>query len=368
MTDSTEFAASYNRNFRKLGIDARCIISNDIKLQNKWKEDNKLRSESNSDILYEQVKSFDPDILWIENLTYLNDEWFSKVRRNIKSVKLIVAYHCAPYTSELLTKLKNADFIITCTPGMKDSFENEGLKTYLVYHAFDGDLLERIEKKDNTSYNNLLFSGSLITGGAFHNSRIELIESLISAKTDIALYVTLESTFRIQAKKLIYFTSVLLKKLKMGKITRMIPVFEHGRSSVKGYSIQLLRGNKGPLYGIRMYDLFNRSKIVLNIHVGVAGDYAGNMRMFEVTGVGSCLLTDNKKNIGDLFVPGKEVVVYDNTEDCVKKVNWLIENESERKEIARLGQERTLRMHTVENRCKTIISIIESNLAEKAQT
>jgi spore maturation protein CgeB len=241
------------------------------------------------------------------------------------------------------------------------------MKAYLVYHGFDGDLLKRIEKKDNESQNNLLFSGSLITGGTFHNSRIALIESLINEKTDLALYVTLESTFRIKAKKLIYFTSVLLKKLKMGKITRMIPVFEHGRSPVKGYSHKLVRSNKGPLYGIQMYNLFSRSKIVLNIHVGVAGDYAGNMRMFEVTGVGSCLLTDNKKNIEDLFMPGKEIVVYDSPEDCVKKVNWLIEHETERNEIARLGQERTLKMHTVENRCKSIIRIIESSLAEKVQ-
>ena len=366
MNDSTEFAASYNRNFRKLGIDANCIIANDQRLQDKWKQEFNLKTDGNSDILYEQVKYFSPEILWIENLTYLDEEWFRKVRRNIKSIKLIVAYHCAPYTSEVLAKLRNADFIITCTPGMKNSFEEEGMKAYLVYHGFDSSLLERIDIKDTDSSINLVFSGSLITGGTFHNSRIDLIEGLLREKTDLELYVTLESTLRIKAKKLIYFTSGVLKKVKMGKITRMIPVFEHGRSPVKGYSRELLRSNKGPLYGIQMYSLFSRSKIVLNIHVGVAGDYAGNMRMFEVTGVGSCLLTDNKKNIDDLFIPGQEIVVYDNPEDCVKKVKWLIEHEAERKEIARSGHERTLKMHTVENRCRTIMDIIESNLAEKA--
>ena len=111
-----------------------------------------------------------------------------------------------------------------------------------------------------------------------------------------------------------------------------------------------------------MFKLFNRSKIVLNFHIGVAGDYAGNMRMFEVTGVGSCLLTDNKKNINDLFIPGSEVVTYDNPDDCIEKAKWLLNHEDERKKIALAGHQRTLKFHTVENRCRTIIDILEEVL------
>ncbi|HEY5536019.1 MAG TPA: hypothetical protein VIL99_13930, partial [Ignavibacteria bacterium] len=37
MSYTTEFAGSYTRNFRKLGIDARCVVANDVLLQNKWK-------------------------------------------------------------------------------------------------------------------------------------------------------------------------------------------------------------------------------------------------------------------------------------------------------------------------------------------
>ena len=35
---------------------------------------------------------------------------------------------------------------------------------------------------------------------------------------------------------------------------------------------------------------------------------AGNIRMFEITGVGSCLLTENFNNIPQLFDIDKEVV------------------------------------------------------------
>jgi spore maturation protein CgeB len=362
MNDTTEFTGSYTRNFRKLGIDAKCVIANDIVLQNKWKSENNVKTDKFSEILFEQTNAFKPDILWIENLTWLFKDWFRNIRNKIKSVRLIVAYHCAPYDKNILDKLKNADFVITCTPGLKQAFEKEGVRSYLVYHGFDNDLLPRLNSANDNSLHNLVFSGSLITGGSFHNSRITLIESILREEIDLALYVTLESTYKIKAKQAIFFLNSLSKKLRIERFTDRIPVFEYGRSWVTGYSDTLLRSNHQPLYGIDMYNLFKTAKIVLNIHIGVAGDYAGNMRLFEVTGIGSCLLTDNKKNMKDLFDADKEVVVYDSPEDCISKIKWLLENENERIQIARLGQKKTSETHTVENRCKSIIDIINREL------
>ena len=147
LNDTTEFAGSYTRNFIKLGVDARCIVSNDKILQDKWKLENNIDTDSVSDILFKQIKYYQPEILWIENLTYLDSDWFSKVRNQIKAVKLIVAYHCAPYTRKYLDKLRNADFIFTCTPGLLDTMKKEGMKAYMVYHGFDNQLLERLDKK-----------------------------------------------------------------------------------------------------------------------------------------------------------------------------------------------------------------------------
>ena len=362
INNTTEFAGCYTRNFRKLGIDTKCVISNDTYLLNKWRSENSTNSVKKSDILFEQINAFKPDILWIENLSYINTAWLKRVREEIKTIKLIIAYHCAPYNKELIEKLRKADFIITCTPGLKLAFENEGLKTYLVYHGFDNELLTRVERKGKVLSINLVFSGSLITGSSFHNIRINLIENLIKENIDLALYVTLEKRYKIKAKQLIYFLAEILNKLKMKWLTDRIPIFQYGRSPVKSYSETLLRSNHQPLYGIDMFNLFQKSKIVLNLHTGVAGDYAGNMRMFEVTGIGSCLLTDNKKNMNDLFEVGTEVMVYDNPEDCIEKVKWLLAHDQEREKIAMLGQRKTLGKHTVEIRCKSIIDIINKEL------
>ena len=142
----------------------------------------------------------------------------------------------------------------------------------------------------------------------------------------------------------------------------VIPILQYGTKPVKNYSHSLLKKSLPSVFGIDMYNLFRRSKIVLNKHIGVAGSYAGNMRLFEVTGVGSCLLTDNKSNLGDLFDINKEIVVFDSTDDCIQKAKWLLENEEERRSIALAGQKRTLKSHTVENRCRLILEIIEKEL------
>ena len=137
LRDTTEFAGSYNRNFRELGIDAKCIIANDIALQKKWKSENGIISQANEDIIFKQVDQFKPEILWIENLDFLNINWLNTVKKEIRSIRLVIAYHCAPYNQSILEKLKCIDFVITCTPGLKQTFENEGLRSYLVYHGFD---------------------------------------------------------------------------------------------------------------------------------------------------------------------------------------------------------------------------------------
>jgi spore maturation protein CgeB len=362
LDESTEFAGSYNRNFKKTGINAECIITNDANLQNKWLSERGIKSSS--DIILEQIKKQRPEILWIESVLNLNAQWLRNIKNEVKSIKLIIAYHCAPYTPSILEKLRSVDFVITCTPGIKEDLETKGIRSYLVYHGFDSDLLSRIKVNHIAKRNNLVFSGSLFPGDDYHNARIAFIERLIEEKVDLSLYVNLEKLYKIKLKQSIYHVARLLNKLKLNKIMDNFKVFEYGKSKIRSYSKELVESNHAPLFGIEMYDLFNISDTVLNMHVGVAGDYAGNMRIFEVTGVGSCLLTDNKKNIGELFETDKEILVYNSTEDCLEKIKWLSDHEEERKKIADEGHWKTLKYHTVENRCKQIHEIISKELGK----
>jgi spore maturation protein CgeB len=367
LVDTTEFVGSYIRNYRKLKIEADCLIANDIILQSKWARERGIDAERKEEIIFDQVKSFSPDILIVENLSVVSSELLQRLRKDLKSIRLIIANHCAPFNSKVLEGLKDVDFVFTCTPGLKSDIEGMGRKSFLVYHGFDTDLLDRLNKEKDFVQNDFIFSGSLISGGDFHTQRIRLIEQILHENISIDLYVNLENKLWIRAKQAIYLFSAFLKKIKMEEHFSRYQFLQYGKTRVDSYSATLLNHKKPPVFGINMFNLFMNSRIVLNYHIGIAGDFAGNMRMFEVTGVGSCLLTDNKKNMNDLFIPGSEVVIYDNPDDCIEKAKWLLDHEDERKQIALAGHQRTLKFHTVENRCRTIIEMLEEELNHSAR-
>jgi spore maturation protein CgeB len=365
MDETTEFAGSYLRNFRKSGIEADCIVCNDSELQKKWSIEKGLDPDNKPGIILDQIKSFMPEVLWVENLSCVTSEFLRNARIQVPSIRLIAANHGSPFNSKVIESMKGVDFVITCTPGLKSAIGEMGKKSFLVYHGFDTDQLKWLNTESSLPGNDFIFSGSLITGGDFHARRIHLIEELVKEDIPVELYVNLESKFRIRAKQSIYYLNSFLKKTGLSNSLGRFPVLQYGKTRVNSYSDKLLGKIKPPVYGPDMLNLFHNSKIVLNFHIGIAGDWAGNMRMFEVTGVGSCLLTDNKKNMSELFDIEKEVVVYENEHDCAEKVRWLLDHEDERKQIAISGQKRTLNSHTVENRCRSIIGIMNSELMSR---
>jgi spore maturation protein CgeB len=365
---STEFVGSYTRGFRKIGADAQFVLANDRKLQAKWASEKGLKHKSDSELLYDQVRIFQPEILWIDNLSFVSREWLENIRNEQKCIRLIIGYHCSPYGPKILDTLRAVDFVFTCTPGFKTDLEKKGIKSYLVYHAFDDAQLSMIPESSEKVGSDFVFSGSLISGAGFHDERIKMIEKILKENIDISLYVNLEKRYKIFAKQAIYYLRNTLVNIGLEKLTERIPLFGYGKTKIAGYSSRLLKSCRRPVYGTDMIKLFRNSAIVLNMHIGVAGDYAGNMRMFEVTGTGSCLLTDKKTNLSDLFDAGSEVVAYDSTEDCIGKIKWLMNHEYERKRIAAAGHKRTILSHTVEKRCVQMIGIITEELKKAKRT
>ncbi len=362
LSGSTEFVASYTKNFNKLGFNTTAIISNDHILQDKWKKEYMSGKNRSKDLLSQQIQEYQPDIVSVEDMRFVSVGTLNSIKQKFKSVKLLIAFHCAPWNSEVMEKLRCFDFIITCTPGLKARFEASGLKSYLVYHGFDTDFLAMTGIKKEFTGSKVVFSGSLKQGTGYHRTRIDLIDYLIRNGIDISLHIDVERKVIIAGKKLIRFIYEILTRLKIKDPERFFHILSHGKTPVRDYPQSIMKAIKKPVFGLDMYNLFQNSDIVLNNHGDVAGDFAGNMRLFETTGVGSCLLTDNKKNIGELFLVNKEIVVYDNEEECADKIKWLMENRDERLRIAKAGQERTLRSHTVASRCDLIAGIIRKEL------
>lgn len=121
----------------------------------------------------------------------------------------------------------------------------------------------------------------------------------------------------------------------------------------------------GQAWGREMYKIFGEAKIVVNRHINVAGNVANNMRMFDVTGMGTLLITDSKPNMGEFFEVGKEVVTYKNGDDLVKKVKYYLDRPNERVAIAKAGQKRTLGDHSYAVRMRELDAILRAYLARR---
>jgi hypothetical protein len=119
-----------------------------------------------------------------------------------------------------------------------------------------------------------------------------------------------------------------------------------------------------PVFGQEMYQLLHDSRISLNTHIDISPRSASNMRLYEATGAGTCLLTDWKANLPDLYEPEREVVTYRNADECVEKVRYLLNHERERIAIATAGQRRTLRDHTFTQRALQLHRIFSAAIAK----
>ncbi len=81
-------------------------------------------------------------------------------------------------------------------------------------------------------------------------------------------------------------------------------------------------------------------------------------RHFEIPACGGFVITSPADDLENYYVPEKEMVIYNNFDDLVKKINYYFANGKERETIARRGHERTVSEHTWDNRFQEIFKII----------
>lgn len=116
---------------------------------------------------------------------------------------------------------------------------------------------------------------------------------------------------------------------------------------------------QGRAWGTKYYEALLRSKITLNRHGEIAGDYANNMRLYEATGCGCCLVTNAAINMARIFRPMHECVVYRDQADLTRQL-WILDHDDEyRREIAAAGHKRCLAQHTYAHRAKELIDVLE---------
>ena len=210
------------------------------------------------------------------------------------------------------------------------------------------------------------------------------VSNIFSARTPIFIFskiftqkilVFVASNLDLRGKKHFKYFSLIniLYSKKVGERKKNIivndPMLSHGNNNLKKLEVPVSPIRSlvpdschEPVFGINMFHIWQRSKLTLNAYADNGYQFPSNPRMFEATGVGSCLVVENTPGIADFFEPDKEILTYQSIDECIEKVNYLLVHESERIEMAIAGQKRTLESHSYKNRCEQLNEYLQKLL------
>jgi spore maturation protein CgeB len=102
---------------------------------------------------------------------------------------------------------------------------------------------------------------------------------------------------------------------------------------------------------------FRAARIVLNTFTHRDTDSV-NARLFEATGCGGFVLTEDRPALPDFFEPGREVATFDSRADMLEKVRYYVAQPRERQAIAEAGCRRAHRDHTYAIRLRRLLEIV----------
>jgi spore maturation protein CgeB len=336
LSDFFSWQSSLVQSLQEKGCDTKILIVNAKELQRVWVKENRCKLSRDRtldldlyDIALEQVRDFQPDIVWIADRYYYPSDYLREIKENCKKLFIWIG---AAFNANRLN-LSDVDCVLTLSSDFKDRFELLGLRSEKVFPAFDNRILNNLPK-DPIRDIECSFVGSLTYS---HLKRITILKQVVD-KTDVKVW---------GRRPYLSPRSALKNPHYLG-------------SFFKAWSIRSRL--ESPVWGLNMYSIMLRSKLSLNIHVDAAGDLSANIRMFEATGMGSLLITEKSSNIHELYEPGKEVLVYSNVDEMIDLISFYSENNSCRESIAIAGQEKTLRFHNVDARSLELLSIFEKYL------
>ena len=313
------------------------IVLNDFILQKKWAKEftnnfffkEGIKADFTEKILQDQIIFYDPDIIFLHDLNILKK--YHKIIKSFK--KKIVTFDGVASNDSFVAKESN--LIITCLNKSREFYKSKNCKAIYMPHGFDSRLLEFSSINKDITFS---FIGGVWNTG--HTNRINILNDLLK-EVPISLWIGDIPNLQNKAKSFI-------NSLKRNYLKTLYFFFYQRKIK------NLNKNNLGVLYGKNMYKCLGSSLITFNSHINQSRDEAANMRLFESTGLGSCLITDWKKNISDFFLPDEEIVVYKSKDEAIEKIKYLINHKEKAKEIALRGQKRTLLEHTLNSRWNKI--------------
>lgn len=309
---------AYSYGLGLLGVEAIEIVANSTPLQQAWAREHQPAllqlvqgAQQLFAILEAQIRWWQPTVLYVQDINWLPAAFLQHVK---PLVEMLVGQNACPLAPGL--DLSPYDLLLTSLPHYVGRFRDRGVPAAYFPIGFDERLLQR-HRTEGPRADALTFVGGL---GGYHSQGTQMLEA----------------------------------------IARELPLQVWGYGGEQLPADSTLRQRwRGEAWADDMYGLLSSSQITLNRHIDIAEGYANNMRLYEATGMGACLLTDAKVNLPCLFEPDQEVVTYETPEEAVSKLKQLLDNPKAAAAIAVRGQARTLREHTYSQRMALLVDLLK---------
>lgn len=330
--------------------------------------ENNSSASSSEDLFIKSIESFSPKILFIFSPHYYKD-LANHVRDKVSSIKKIVSWYGADQGDEKKT-FSHHDLVLSNSKVLRDRLISSGLKSEILNHAFEPSMYDEILKNNPNVMNRknkIVFTGTLGLENPDHHLRYKSLEQLSQSvplemfsgdkpyqKTKKQFFI--EYRYNIANKLLEILNKHTPSRVKSWADARNQPSFPQTLPSCVVQSLY------NAVYGKEMLEKLSSYTICFNNHNSATGDSACNMRLFEATGMGCCLLTDHKSDISSIFEPDLEVITYKTTSEAIDKAKYLLDNPKTTKQIAEAGQQRTFTEHTTKNQVEKLVFYLKNLL------
>lgn len=357
---------SFTPNLRRLGWECTDFLIDHIPLAQLYCCEHGLTFENTHQTLKEFIRLYRPEVLFLQRdaVRQVSPAERRMLKIAFPFLKKIVAYWGAQLSSEKeLAYFRELDYLFCLDNHLKQQMCRVHSTPYITPPAFDP-----IDLPESDKEHDVVFLGSSGYGFSDHQQRYDILKYLLE-HTPVKMWLSepMDEFHLLRIKFGIYqimqHVPFLHKVEQWHNVFRNTIAYREGRLERPNYLGQgplrrkYPRNTYPPVFGHEYCAIIKCAKVVFNCHVDQEG-HGGNMRTFEVTGLGSCLLTDREEQIKHLFVPDKEMVCYSSVEEAVDKMRYLLDHPEEREAIAKRGYERTMRDHTTFHRVQKMVEII----------
>jgi len=327
----------------------------------KWAEENEFYPTKENEIFkigLEKIKRFKPDIIFCTSpLFYTQSNFLNELINLLPEKTKLIAWYGANYGNE--ETFRFFDLTLSNSKHLVKRLKKKEIHSDLLQHSFEPAILEKINIPEKR-INKLGFFGNLDTFTLDFEERNKLLLKISEIENIMQVHGTIHrpkplERLRYSTIKSRHYFSRTLSGLLPFEVLKKWSQLDNLPPSPWPLEKTFSQKVKPPLFGHEMLQSLSNYQIAFNYHNKHTGDNACNMRLFETTGVGCCLLTDHKSDICSIFEPDSEIVTYSSPEEAISKAQYLIKEPKFAEKIALAGQKRTLTYYNSEKQVEHLV-------------